>query len=50
MVIKPINPIARMVAYARKHFATTTVPPKKGKGSYARDKNKKRIKKEIDSY
>ena len=50
MLIKPINPIARMVAYARKQFTTKKAKVKKGKGSYERNKNKRIIKKEIDKY
>tara|TARA_A100001011_G_C14083573_1_gene745542 strand:- start:82 stop:234 length:153 start_codon:yes stop_codon:yes gene_type:complete len=50
MLIKPINPIAKMVAYARERFATKKTKPKKGKGSYERDKTKRIIKKEIDKY
>ena len=37
--IKKINPIARAFAYLRKR--TQVVPPKKGKGSYNRKKEKK---------
>ena len=43
MKIKPINPIAKMVAYARRHFTTKIVKPKKGKGSYVRPKSKKNL-------
>ena len=37
--LKKINPIARAFAYLRKR--TQVVPPKKGKGSYNRKKEKK---------
>ena len=37
--IKKINPIARAFAYLRKR--TQVVPPKKGKGSYNRKREKK---------
>ena len=38
MRIKPINPIARMMAQNRRR--AQIVPPKKGKGSYNRKKAK----------
>lgn len=38
MRIKPVNPIARMVAQNRRR--AQVVPPKKGKGSYNRNKAK----------
>ena len=38
MRIKPINPVAREMAYNRP--ATQIVKPKKGKGSYSRKKDK----------
>ena len=36
-----INPIARAVALARRKHATQVVKPKKGKGSYERNKEKR---------
>ena len=38
--LKRINPIARLLAYTRKR--KQVVPPKKGKGSYNRNKKHKR--------
>ncbi len=38
--LKRINPIARILAYTRKR--KQVVPPKKGKGSYNRNKKHKR--------
>ena len=43
-----INPIARAVAMQRRKYATQTVKPKKGKGSYER--KTKDIQKKIKSY
>ena len=39
MRIRPINPVAKALAQARRRAAT--VPPKKGKGSYNRNKEKR---------
>ena len=39
MRIKPVNPVAKALAQARRR--ATTVPPKKGKGSYNRNKEKR---------
>ena len=39
MKLKKITPVARAFAYLRKR--TQVVPPKKGKGSYNRKKEKK---------
>ena len=39
MRIKPVNPVAKALAQARRRAAV--VPPKKGKGSYNRKKDKK---------
>ena len=39
MRIKPINPVAKALAQARRR--ATTVPPKKGKGSYNRKQQEK---------
>ena len=50
MKVKPINPIARIVAYAREKYVTKTIPSKKGKGSYdkrARNKGKQEIQNEV---
>ena len=41
MKIKIINPIARLLAYARKR--KQIVPPKKGKGSYNRKNKQRRV-------
>ena len=38
MKIRPINPVARAVAQNRRR--AQVVPPKKGKGSYKREKEK----------
>ena len=38
MGIKPVNPIARAIAQNRRQTATKVVRPKKGKGSYNRNK------------
>ena len=35
-----INPIARALALARRKYSTQIVKPKKGKGSYERNKEK----------
>jgi len=43
MRIKPINPIARIMAQNRRR--AQVVPPKKGKGSY----NRKQTKEQIDA-
>ncbi len=39
MRIKSVNPVAKALAQARRR--ATVVPPKKGKGSYNRKKDKK---------
>jgi stalled ribosome alternative rescue factor ArfA len=41
MRIKPINPVAKAVAQNRRRTATQVAPPKKGKGSYNRNKEKR---------
>lgn len=41
VTINPINPIARVMALARRKYATQVVKPKKGKGSYERNKEKR---------
>ena len=41
MSINIINPIARAIALARRRRATQVVKPKKGKGSYERNKEKR---------
>ena len=41
VTINPINPIARALALARRKYATQDVKPKKGKGSYERNKEKR---------
>lgn len=42
-MIKPINPVARAVALNRRR--SQVVPPKKGKGSYNRNKEKSNARK-----
>ena len=41
VTINPINPIARALALARRKYTTQVVKPKKGKGSYERNKEKR---------
>ena len=41
VTINLINPIARAIALARRRHATQVVKPKKGKGSYERNKEKR---------
>ncbi len=45
--IKPINPVARAVAQNRRR--AQVVPPKKGKGSYNREKEKTNARKRESS-
>jgi len=40
MRIKPVNPVAKAVAQNRRRTATQVAQPKKGKGSYNRNKEK----------
>lgn len=40
MRIRPVNPVAKMAALNRRRTATQVVKPKKGKGSYNRNKAK----------
>mgnify|MGYP003155535145 CR=1 FL=1 len=44
-MIRRINPIARALALFRRRSQTYVVPPKKGKGSYNRKKEKKNVSK-----
>jgi len=46
--IKPINPVARAVAYNRPR--QQVVKPKKGKGSYSKRSQKHSFKKILDEY
>jgi stalled ribosome alternative rescue factor ArfA len=41
MRIKPINPVAKAIAQNRRRTATQVSKPKKGKGSYNRNKEKR---------
>ena len=41
MRIKPVNPVAKAIAQNRRRTATQVTQPKKGKGSYNREKDKK---------
>jgi len=43
-----VNPVAKAVAHSRRRAATRVVPPKKGKGSYNRNKDKKDAERKKD--